>query len=146
MKLGELKPVEGATRASKRKGRGHGSGLGTTAGRGMNGYHSRSGSKRRPWFEGGQMPLQRQLPKRGFSNLKFHNEVQIVNLRDIERIGVTEVDSFIMKEKGLIRSALKPVKVLANGELSKAVQITATAFSASAAAKIEKTGGEVIVQ
>lgn len=146
MKLGELKPVKGATHSSKRKGRGHGTGLGTTAGRGTKGYHSRSGSKRRPWFEGGQMPLQRQLPKRGFSNHKFRNEVQIVNLEDIERIDVAEADPFIMKEKGLIRSALQPVKVLACGDLSKAVKITATAFSTAAAEKIVKAGGEAIVQ
>ena len=134
MKLGELKPASGATQSKRRKGRGPGSGLGKTAGRGHNGYHSRSGSKRRPWFEGGQMPLQRQLPMRGFSNYKFRNEFQI------------DIDSFTLKEKGLIRSALKPVKVLANGDISKAIKVTATAFSEAASKKITDAGGEAIVQ
>jgi large subunit ribosomal protein L15 len=146
MKLGELKPSAGATHSKKRKGRGPGSGLGKTAGRGHNGYHSRSGSKRRPWFEGGQMPIQRQLPRRGFSNHKFRNEFQIVNVCDLEKCGVKEIDSFILKKNGLIRSALKPVKVLANGDISKGFKVTATSFSETASKKIKDAGGEVIVQ
>jgi len=146
MKLGELKPASGATQSKRRKGRGPGSGLGKTAGRGHNGYHSRSGSKRRPWFEGGQMPLQRQLPMRGFSNFKFRNRFQIVNVSDLEKCGSKEIDSFVLKEHGLIRSALKPVKVLASGELTKALKVTATAFSEAASKKITDAGGEAIVQ
>ena len=146
MKLGQLKPSSGSTHSKKRRGRGPGTGLGKTGGRGHNGYHSRSGSKRRPWFEGGQMPIQRQLPKRGFSNLKFRNEVQIVNVSSLEKCGASEIDSFVLKENGLIRSALNPVKVLANGDITKAVKITATAFSDAAIKKITDAGGEAIVQ
>ena len=86
MKLGELKPAKGSTHSKKRVGRGHGSGLGRNAGRGDKGYHSRSGSKHRPWFEGGQMPLHRRVPKRGFSNFLFKKEYQIVNISDLDKI------------------------------------------------------------
>jgi large subunit ribosomal protein L15 len=146
MKLGQLKPPRGAVRATKRVGRGHGSGLGRSAGRGDKGYHSRSGSKHRPWFEGGQMPLHRRLPKRGFSNALFRKYFQIVNLSAIEKLGLDQVDSAVLKEKGLIRNAFQPVKILGEGELTKAVTVTANAFSASAREKIEASGGKVIEQ
>ena len=146
MKLSLLKPTKGATSNRKRVGRGHGSGLGRTAGRGEKGYHSRSGSKHRPWFEGGQMPLHRRLPKRGFSNYLFRKQYQIVNLRDIDTLNTDEVDSKKLFDNGLISSSLQPVKVLGDGELKKAIKIKATSFSKSAVSKIEKAGGAVEIQ
>ena len=146
MKLSLLKPTKGATSNRKRVGRGHGSGLGRTAGRGEKGYHSRSGSKHRPWFEGGQMPLHRRLPKRGFSNYLFRKQYQIVNLRDIGTLNTDEVDSKKLFDNGLISSSLQPVKVLGDGELKKAIKIKATSFSKSAVSKIEKAGGTVEIQ
>jgi len=146
MKLSLLKPAKGATSNRKRVGRGHGSGLGRTAGRGEKGYHSRSGSKHRPWFEGGQMPLHRRLPKRGFSNYLFRKQYQIVNLGDIDILNTDEVDSKILFDNGLISSSLQPVKVLGDGELKKAIKIKATSFSKSAVTKIEKAGGAVEIQ
>ena len=146
MKLSLLKPAQGATSNRKRVGRGHGSGLGRTAGRGEKGYHSRSGSKHRPWFEGGQMPLHRRLPKRGFSNYLFRKQYQIVNLRVIGTLNEDEVDSKKLFDNGLISSSLQPVKVLGDGELKKAIKIKATSFSKSAVSKIEKAGGTVEIQ
>ena len=141
MKLGNLKPASGSTRPKKRVGRGHGSGLGRSAGRGDKGYHSRSGSKHRPWFEGGQMPLHRRVPKRGFSNFLFKKEYQIVNLSDLEQIESEEINPSILKEKGLVKYALRPIKILGDGDLSKKIKITASAFSSTAVHKIEKAGG-----
>ena len=146
MKLSLLKPTKGATSNRKRVGRGHGSGLGRTAGRGEKGYHSRSGSKHRSWFEGGQMPLHRRLPKRGFSNYLFRKQYQIVNLRVIGTLNEDEVDSKKLFDNGLISSSLQPVKVLGDGELKKAIKIKATSFSKSAVSKIEKAGGTVEIQ
>lgn len=146
MKLSSLRPTKGATSNRKRVGRGHGSGLGRTAGRGEKGYHSRSGSKNRSWFEGGQMPLHRRLPKRGFSNYLFRKQYQIVNLRDIDALNLEEIDSKKLFDNGLIRSFLQPVKVLGDGDVSKAIKIKATTFSKSAILKIEKAGGEVELQ
>ena len=146
MKLGELKPAKGSTHSKKRVGRGHGSGLGRSAGRGDKGYHSRSGSKHRPWFEGGQMPLHRRVPKRGFSNFLFKKEYQIVNISDLDKIESELIDPSVMRENGLVKYALRPIKVLGNGELNKKVNVTASAFSSSATKKIEKKGGTVTVQ
>ena len=146
MKLGELKPAKGSTNSKKRVGRGHGSGLGSSAGRGDKGYHSRSGSKHRPWFEGGQMPLHRRVPKRGFSNFLFKKEYQIVNISDLDKIESELIDPSVMRENGLVKYALRPIKVLGNGELNKKVNVTASAFSSSATKKIEKKGGTVTVQ
>ena len=146
MRLNLLKPTKGSTSNRKRVGRGHGSGLGRTAGRGEKGYHSRSGSKHRPWFEGGQMPLHRRLPKRGFSNYLFRKQYQIINLRDIDTLNTDEVDSKILFDNGLISSFLQPVKVLGDGELKKAIKIKATSFSKTAISKIEKAGGKVEIQ
>jgi len=140
MKLDSLKPVKGSIKNRKRIGRGHGSGLGKSAGRGDKGAGQRSGFKRRSWFEGGQMSIARRLPMRGFTNI-FKKEFQIVNIDKIASLGLDKVDASILKEKGLIRSALKPVKILGNGELDKKVDITATVFSKSAKQKIEKAGG-----
>ena len=146
MKLGELKPAKGSTHSKKRVGRGHGSGLGRNAGRGDKGYHSRAGAKHRPWFEGGQMPLHRRVPKRGFSNFLFKKEYQIVNISDLDKIESELIDPSVMRENGLVKYALRPIKVLGNGELNKKVNVTASAFSSSATKKIEKKGGTVTVQ
>ncbi len=145
MKLGNLNPSMGATKSTKRKGRGPGSGHGKTAGRGHKGSGQRSGHKSRPWFEGGQMPLSRRLPKRGFSNHLFKKEVQIVNLRDIENLNVDSVTAEILFKNGLVRSVFKPIKVLSNGNISKPLTITANAFSKGAKEKVEKAGGMVTV-
>ena len=143
MKLDSLKPVKGSTKNRKRIGRGHGSGLGKSAGRGDKGAGQRSGFKRRSWFEGGQMSIARRLPMRGFTNI-FKKEFQIVNIDKIASLGIEQIDAQILKEKGLIRSAFKPVKILGNGELNKKIHITATVFSKSAKHKIEKAGGTAI--
>lgn len=145
MKLESLTGAHGGRKARKRVGRGQGSGKGGTSGRGTKGYRSRSGSKRRPWYEGGQMPLQRRVPKRGFSNIPFKTTYQVVNLCDIRSLGVSELDPSVMKEKGLIKSASRPVKILARGDIDTAVTVRADAFSRSAAEKIEKAGGKAVV-
>ena len=144
MKLNSLSPIHGSTKSRKRVGRGHGSGLGKSAGRGDKGAGQRSGFKRRAWFEGGQMPLARRLPMRGFHNL-FKKDFQIVNINRIEALGLKEVNAQILKENGLIRSALKPVKILGNGDIKSKIDITATIFSQSAKQKIEKAGGTATV-
>lgn len=140
-----LNPATGSTRNRKRRGRGPGSGLGRTAGRGMNGYHSRAGSKRLVWREGGQMPLQRRLPKRGFSNYPFKKEIQIVDLATLARLGVSKVDPEVLQAKGAIKKASKPVKILSGGELEMGLEVTAHSFSKTAVEKIEKAGGKVIL-
>jgi len=146
MKLGEIKPTIGAVKNTKRRGRGPGTGLGRTGGRGEKGYHSRSGSKSLAWFEGGQMQLQRRLPKRGFSNHMFKKTFQVVNLTAIEKLKDKDIDGQVLKDNGLVRSALQPIKILANGELSRKVNIVASTFSATAKEKIEKEGGSVTIQ
>ncbi len=145
MKLNSLTPVPGSTKNRKRVGRGHGSGLGKSAGRGDKGAGQRSGFKRRPWFEGGQMPLARRLPRRGFTNI-FKKEFQIVNLNALGDLGIEKIDAQIMFQKGLVRSALKPIKILGDGELNMKLEVTASAFSTSAKEKIEKEGGTATVQ
>ncbi|MFL3004735.1 MAG: 50S ribosomal protein L15 [Candidatus Neomarinimicrobiota bacterium] len=140
MKLNSLVPDKGSIRNSKRRGRGHGSGLGKSAGRGDKGAGQRSGFKRRSWFEGGQMPLSRRLPKRGFTN-NFKKEFQIVNISKLDGIEEKKVDAKLMYEKGLVRSPFKPIKILGSGDLKKSVDIVATEFSKSAKEKIEKSGG-----
>ena len=145
MKLNSLTPVPGSTKNRKRVGRGNGSGLGKSAGRGDKGAGQRSGFKRRPWFEGGQMPLARRLPRRGFTNI-FKKEFQIVNLNALGDLGIEKIDAQIMFQKGLVRSALKPIKILGDGELNMKLEVTASAFSTSAKEKIEKAGGTVTGQ
>ena len=146
MRLGQLKPAEGATHSKKRVGRGHGSGLGRNAGRGDKGYHSRSGSKHRPWFEGGQMPLHRRVPKRGFSNFLFKKEFQVVNISDLELLNIDTIDSNVLKNNGLVKYSMRPIKILGNGDLTKKLNVTANSFSLSAKEKIEKAGGSVTEQ
>ena len=145
MKLNSLTPVPGSTKNRKRVGRGHGSGLGKSAGRGDKGAGQRSGFKRRPWFEGGQMPLARRLPRRGFTNI-FKKEFQIVNLNVLGDLGIEKIDAKIMFQKGMVRSALKPIKILGDGKLNMKLEVTASAFSTSAKEKIEKAGGMATVQ
>ena len=145
MKLDSLKPSKGSIKNKKRIGRGHGSGLGKTSGRGHKGSGQRSGNKRRAWFEGGQMPLARRLPRRGFTNI-FKEEVQIVNISDLIRIEKnSEIDPVVLQENGLSRSSLKPVKILGKGDIDKKLDVTASSFSESAKNKIEKAGGTVTI-
>ena len=143
MNLGSLKIPKKSRSNKKRVGRGHGSGLGRTSGRGEKGYHSRSGSKHRPWFEGGQMPLHRRLPKRGFKNL-FKKDYQIVNLSQIETINSIKISPSVLEKNGIIKYALRPVKILGNGRLTKKVEIIASSFSRAAIEKIEKNGGKAV--
>jgi len=145
LKLDSLKPSEGSRKNRKRIGRGHGSGLGKTSGRGHKGAGQRSGNKKRAWFEGGQMPLARRLPRRGFTNI-FKEEIQIVNISDLIRIEKnSEIDPVVLQENGLIRSSLKPVKILGEGDIDKKLDVTASSFSESAKNKIEKAGGTVTI-
>jgi len=145
MKLDSLKPSKGSIKNKKRIGRGHGSGLGKTSGRGHKGAGQRSGNKKRAWFEGGQMSLARRLPRRGFTNI-FKEEIQIVNISDLIRIEKnSEIDPVVLQENGLIRSSLKPVKILGEGDIDKKLNVTASSFSESAKNKIEKAGGTVTI-
>ncbi len=143
MKLHELSPAAGSTKARKRIGRGAGSGQGKTAGKGHKGQLARAGRGMRPGFEGGQMPLQRRLPKRGFNNI-FRKEIAIVNVADIDAAfdngAVVTIDALV--EKGLVKQVLDGVKVLGNGEISKSLTVQANAFSESAKQKIENAGGK----
>ena len=146
MKLHELMPAAGSTKEPKRIGRGHGSGNGKTAGKGHKGQKARAGRGFRPGFEGGQMPLQRRVPKRGFNNI-FATEYSIVNVSALEVFeDGAVVNAAALAEKGLIKSANENVKVLGNGELTKKLTVTASAFSASAAEKIQKAGGSAEVK
>jgi large subunit ribosomal protein L15 len=142
MELNDLKPAPGAKRTRRRVGRGPGSGTGKTAGRGHKGQKSRSGYSRRFGFEGGQMPLVRRIPKRGFHN-RSRVEFQVVNLRDLERVfdnGDT-VSLDLLMARGLVKKATQPVKILGMGELTKKLEVQAHKFSNTAQASIEKAGG-----
>lgn len=143
MKLNELKATDGARRDRKRKGAGIGSGNGKTAGRGHKGQKSRTGGKVARGFEGGQMPLHRRLPKRGFTSHKDNN-FQVINLGQLNGFddGAT-VDAAALFEAGLVRNAVEPIKLLATGELSKKVSVSVAAASAAAAAKITAAGGSL---
>jgi large subunit ribosomal protein L15 len=148
MKLHDLTPATGSKKDKKRVGRGPGSGLGKTAGRGHKGQRSRSGYSRRPGFEGGQMPLVRRVPKRGFTNI-FRKEYAVVNLADLAQIGAAlgaehegEITPELLAETGRVRRG-RMVKVLGDGEVERALTVKAHAFSASARAKIEAAGGTV---
>ncbi|MEA3424378.1 MAG: 50S ribosomal protein L15 [Bacillota bacterium] len=146
MRLHDLKPAEGSRKNKKRVGRGTGSGLGTTAGRGMNGQNSRSGGGVRPGFEGGQMPLFRRLPKRGFTNARFKKNWTILNVTDLNVFeDKTDVTPEILLEKGLIKSLKFGIKILGDGELNKSLNIKANKFTQSAINKIEAAGGKVEV-
>ncbi len=143
MKL--IKPVN-SIKKSKRVGRGNGSGLGRTSGRGHKGAGQRSGFKHRYWFEGGQMPLYRRVPMRGFNNSNFQKSYETVNLSNISKIKAKNIDSEVLFKNGLISSVFVAIKILGNGDINKAYNITASSFSKSAVKKIEEAGGKVVVE
>jgi len=146
MKLHELAPNPGARKKAFRKGRGPASGNGKTAGKGHKGQNSRSGGGVRPGFEGGQMPLQRRLPKRGFNNYVFAKQYATVNVQDLDRFEEgAVVDAASLKEIGLIKKPLDGVKILGKGDLNKKLTVKATAFSETAKQKIETSGGKAEV-
>jgi len=142
MQLNTLKPAEGSKHAKRRVGRGIGSGLGKTAGRGHKGQKSRSGGFHKVGFEGGQMPLQRRLPKRGFTTLDQHLYAQI-RLSDLEKLPVDEVDVQVLKQAGVIGQAVKFAKVFKSGELSRKVTLKGITATAGARAAIEAAGGSL---
>ncbi|MDD6990807.1 MAG: 50S ribosomal protein L15 [Oscillospiraceae bacterium] len=145
MKLFELSPAAGSVKDVKRVGRGHGSGNGKTAGKGHKGQNARSGGGVRPGFEGGQMPMTRRIPKRGFNNI-FAVKYSTVNVSDLDKfVDGTVVDAELLAASGLIKKTANGVKILGNGELSKNLTVKAQAFSASAKEKIEKAGGKAEV-
>lgn len=147
MQLHNIGAPKGANRKKKRVGRGVGSGHGKTCGRGMDGQKKRTHPGIRPYFEGGQMPLVRRIPKRGFNNTKFTTEFQEVNLINLNlkfQEG-EKVTPEILKQKGLIRYTYKPIKILGKGNIEKSLEIHAHAFSKSAKEKIEKQGGKAII-
>ena len=142
MELNSIKPADGAKHAKRRVGRDIGSGLGKTAGRGHKGQKSRSGGYHKVGFEGGQMPLQRRLPKRGFKShlLKFNAEV---SLSELDKLGLAEVDLAALKQAGLVGSIAKVVKIIKRGELTKAVKLNGIGATAGAKAAIEAAGGSI---
>ena len=145
MKLHELRAVKGATKAPKRKGRGHATGQGKTAGRGMNGQKSRSGGGTRLGFEGGQMPLYRRLPKRGFTNI-WGTEYTIVNVEDLNKFEAgTVVTQEVLEEAGIVKQVKDGIKVLGQGTINVAVTVKADKFSKTAVEKIEAAGGKAEV-
>ncbi|HVU32522.1 MAG TPA: 50S ribosomal protein L15 [Opitutaceae bacterium] len=147
MKLHELKNVPGAVHRKKRVGCGEGGGHGKTSTKGGKGQTARSGGSIRPGFEGGQMPLYRKLPHRGFNNYNFRTELPVVNIGALAGLdaAVTEVNAGVLAAHGLIRADETAVKILGDGELSRPLKVTAAKFSGSAKAKIEKAGGQAIV-
>ena len=142
MELNTIKPQEGSKKARRRVGRGIGSGLGKTAGRGHKGQKSRAGGYHKVGFEGGQMPMQRRLPKRGFKSqsLKYNAEI---TLADLQKLGVPEVDMLALKQAGLVRDMIKNVKVIKTGEISTKVALKGIGATAGAKAAIEAAGGSV---
>ena len=147
MKLHELKNVPGAVHRKKRVGCGEGSGHGKTSTRGGKVQSARSGSSIRPGFEGGQMPLYRKLPHRGFNNYNHRVEIAVLNVGDLASldVAITEINAVVLAASGLIRKGEQTVKILGDGEVTRAFKVTAAKFSDSAKAKIEKAGGQVIV-
>ena len=146
MKLHELEKNIGATHAKKRVGRGSGSGLGKTSGRGQKGQKARSGGSINPVFEGGQLPLYRRIPKRGFTNAKFKTVYAVINLADLNVFeDGTVVTPALLKETGLVKNQLDGIKVLGNGKLEKTLTIQANKFSTSALEKIKESGSKAEV-
>jgi len=149
MGLDNLSPAKGSVKNRKRIGRGNATGQGRTAGKGHKGYKSRSGASNRFHFEGGQTPMARRIPKRGLGTGKFNHMqtkdlVQTVNLDRLEKISVEKIDINTLVEEGIIKKANNPVKVLGNGEITKAIEVSADMFSKTAVEKIQKAGGKVI--
>ena len=146
MKLHELSPQEGSVKAGFRKGRGAGSGNGKTAGKGHKGQNARSGGGVRPGFEGGQLPLYRKLPKRGFNNVRFGKQYSVINVQSLNKFNDGEVvDSAALLAMGVINAELDGVKVLGEGELTKKLTVKAAVFSQTAKEKIEAVGGKTEV-
>ena len=146
MKLHELSPMEGSVKAGFRKGRGAGSGNGKTAGKGHKGQNARSGGGVRPGFEGGQLPLYRKLPKRGFNNARFGKQYAVINVQALNRFNDGEVvDSAALLASGVIDAVLDGVKILGEGELTKKITVKAAVFSQAAKEKIEAVGGKTEV-
>ncbi len=143
MQLNTISPADGANKARRRVGRGIGSGLGKTAGRGHKGQKSRSGGYHKVGFEGGQMPLQRRLPKRGFKSHKLAFNAEIT-LTTLEKLGADQVDMLSLKQAGLIGEMIKVVKVIKSGSLTKAVKLTGIGATAGAKAAIEAVGGSLL--
>lgn len=144
MDLSSLRYAEGSKDRRKRLGRGNASGHGGSSGRGTKGALSRSGTKRKVWLEGGQMPIHRRLPKRGFRNI-FKKEFQIININDLNKLDVPEVTIELLHKKRLIKSLKKPVKILGRGEIESPIKVFANLFSKSAKDKIEAAGGKAEV-
>lgn len=142
MKLHNLQKTPGSTHRSKRRGIGHGSGNGKTAGRGHKGQKARSGGSVRHGFESGHIPLYRRLPHRGFNNANFTSEYELVNVSSLDRVEGNVVNGETLAKAGLVRSADARVKILGNGEIKRALEVTAAKFSATAKAKIEQAGGK----
>lgn len=146
LNLSNLSPQEGSRRPRKRLGRGHGTGHGKTSGRGHKGFKSRSGSGIKPGFEGGQMPLQRRLPKRGFTNI-FRKEYAVVNVKDLEKLEVgSTVNRQTLLDAGMIKKKFSMVKVLGDGEISKSLTIAVDKISKTARQKIEAAGGKIEIK
>jgi large subunit ribosomal protein L15 len=143
MKLEDLAPAPGAKKTRKRVGRGSGSGLGKTAGKGAKGQKARSGGGTPPWFEGGQMPLQRRIPKRGFTNI-FKKIYTIINLRDLEQFAAgSEIGPEQLRQTGLVKKVRDGIKLLAQGDIAKALTVRVHEASVAAKSKIEAAGGRV---
>ena len=147
MRLHNLVNVKGAVHRKKRVGCGEGGGHGKTSGVGGKGQKGRSGGSIRPGFEGGQMPLYRKLPHRGFNNYEFRTSYAVVNVGDLARLdaAITEVNTEVLAKAGLVRSGVTMLKVLGDGEISRALKVTAQKFTGSAKAKLEKAGGSATV-
>ena len=143
MDLSKLSYADGARKNSKRIGRGQGSGLGKTAGKGHKGQNARSGRKHRAWFEGGQMPLQRRVPKRGFTNI-FRKHYEVVNVGDLERMSTKVASPETLYTAKLVRKKRALIKILGNGDVKKSIEVRAHAFSSSAVEKIEGAGGKAV--
>ncbi|HHS13590.1 MAG TPA: 50S ribosomal protein L15 [bacterium] len=143
MKLNELKHAKGAKKSGKRLGRGPGTGTGKTAGKGHKGQKARSGAKHRPWFEGGQMPLQRRVPKRGFFN-RFRKEYQIVNIGELEGLKNSSITPDDLVKARVIRNTRVPLKILGGGDIQRPIEVHAHAFSKQAREKLEAAGGKAI--
>ena len=145
MKLHELSPAEGSKKEAKRVGRGHGSGQGKTAGKGHKGQKARAGKGVRPGFEGGQMPLQRRVPKRGFNNI-FAKNIVAINVGSLNKFeDGAVVDTQALVDAGIVKNSFDDIKILGNGSLNKKLEVKVAAFSASAKEKIEKAGGKAEV-
>jgi len=142
MELNNLKPAEGSKKNARRVGRGIGSGLGKTAGRGHKGQKSRAGGFHKVGFEGGQMPLQRRLPKRGFKSLAAQTRAE-VRLSDLDRLGVDVIDILVLKQAGLVSGLVKTVKVILSGEINKSITLNGLVVTKGAKAAIEEKGGKV---